>query len=431
MLYIALSFVVLLLGLLTFIEWRKSRGLSRHGLTKLHRRIHEHLSLGQFEAAEKLLKRRGDEMTAVLRIKLMRKTRRFEEALKAIEELDQSNHTSLFVLREKGKILLAQGDCAGALTHFLRCRPVLRDEDDLMELASAYYGEDRILEAWQTIETLLEDSKHGQLLSLGGNCCFARSDYERALSLYRRAYEADHNNAQVLARTGHCLRRLFRFKEAEECFVHLLQRDPKNVAATLSLGACLEAQGLYTKAMAIYQHGHAWESGDPRILRQAGICAVHVRRFDLSELYLKDAIDRGHCSAQILAFLGYTLERQQKWQGAEAIYHRLTKEYPDHIAGPRGLAWLYGVGLSRKLDASMGLAMAKQSVDLLPDPISWETLSACQARAGNFIEAHNIQEYLSAQGEDRNTQRRRKQAMRALRQRRPLDEHLVARALVA
>jgi len=79
----------------------------------------------------------------------------------------------------------------------------------------------------------------------------------------------------------------------------------------------------------------------------------------------------------------------------------------------------------------MGISIAKKALELCSDPTSWELLSACEARAGNFNTAHNIQENLSSHNEDKQTRLRRQHAMRTLRKKMPLNEKLVVKSLVA
>ncbi len=436
MLYLSLAAVLLLLALLTLVEWRKSRTLSGDMKRRLTRRASEHLSLGQWSAAEKLLKKMykrepSDEAIATLYVQLLRQTKRWQEAMTAIDGATRRDRASLLLLRERAKILLAIDRPEEALVTFQKCRPILRDEEDFYDLATAFYRTGKIAEAWEVLLPHVHDSRNGQLLALAGDCRFSRGQFDEALRLYEEAGRAEHNNTQVLARRGHCLRRLHRFTEAERCFTEILRKDSRNVSITLSLGACLEARGQFAKALMVYQRGEAWEMGDVRLFRQAGFCAVHTERFDFAELYLRETISRGGTSEQVLAFLAYSLERQAKWEEAQAIYMRLTKRYPKHVAGYRGLAWLFGVGLTVNLNPAIGLQVAQKSLEILSDLSAWEVLSACQARAGNFTEAHDIQEGLSRQEQSRDAQLRRQRAMRALRKGVPLDENLVARALVA
>ncbi|MBS0622697.1 MAG: tetratricopeptide repeat protein [Verrucomicrobia bacterium] len=436
MLYIALSLVVLLLGLLSVFEWHKSRKLSAAALQRLHKRVSEHLSLHEYEAAARLVeklrrKAPSDPTTQLLYIQQLRKSKRLDEALAVIEEALNADHTSLLVLREKGKILLTQGSNLEALSVLRKCRAVLHSEEDRLYLARAYYRCGEVESAWNAICDLVSGSENGKLLALAGDCCFSRESYEEALRFYSRASSFEQNNTQLLFRTGHCLRRLGHYREAEECFLAILQRDSRNISATLSLGACLEAQGLYTKALLVYQHGQAWELSDPRVLRQAGICAIHTERFEFGELYLKQAMELGGATPQLMGFLGYALERQAKWEEAQSVYLELTRRYPRHPAGYRGIAWLYGVGLSSAISADLARHMAQKSIEISSDKVSWEMLSAVEARSGNFTQAHHIQECLSQQEADEQTAMRHKRAMRELRAGRPLDETFVSHTLVA
>ena len=73
----------------------------------------------------------------------------------------------------------------------------------------------------------------------------------------------------------------------------------------------------------------------------------------------------------------------------------------------------------------------QQALEMRADGAAWDLLSACEARAGNYDRAHDIQQKLSSDSPDRDTQQRRQLAMAALRRRQPLNTSHVGRALVA
>ena len=426
-LYFSLAIVVSLLGILALYEWRKVKNPS---LPKQQRKIAEQMALGRFPLAEKnltKLKRRSphDVNVQLLHIQLLRLTDRHDEALTETNEALQYNRDCLLLMRERAKLLL-DTDPHQSCEDFRRCRAILRDQEDLIEMARAYYHADDLQEAKRILTPLLDGSERPSALILGGDLCFSDGRYSEAIALYRRAQEIEKLSHEMLFRLGHCYRQLKRYTEAQEAFDTILNRDPDNIPAKLAFGACLEARSLYTKALEVYK-----DDPHPKLKRQSGICYVHLERFFEAESLLAEALEEGEHSAQTLAFLGYALERQQKWQAAESIYRQLTHDFPEHIAGYRGLAWLFGVGLSKKITLDQALSLARHSVQLLPDSISWEVLSACEARAGNFDGAHHIQEALSAKEKDRDQLTRRRAAMRNLRRGLPLDETLVPHALVA
>lgn len=434
--YLIVIFVIVILGLFVFREWLTTRISFQKTVKEVQRKVSQEITLGNWELAAKELKplqKRGlgGVETALLHIQILRGNKLFKEALHFIDE-------SLFIFqhnfslhRERGKVLLELGDAREALISFRLCEPILRSEEDILDLVTALFQTGDVEVAWSYLRDLVKETRNGRLLALAGDCHFYLEEYGLALELYQRTQDVGWSNYKVLLRMGHSLKSLGKFDKAENYFRQILQKDPSDVSSTLGLGACLEAREKYEEALEVYQTGKAWDVGDQNILRQAGICAIYTQKYDFAEMYLRESMKRGVACPQSLAFFGYSLEKQMRWEESEKVYLRLVKEYPGHVAGYRALAWLYGVGHSKTLNAERGLAMASKALELLPDTASWEMLSACEARAGNFKKAHSIQEGLSSQVKDEKTRLRRCRAMRTLRKKKPLSEHQVLRALVA
>ena len=426
----------MVLGTLTLYEWGKFRQPSIQKTEHLHKAAQEYLALGNCELALESLKPLlktplSDSTTCLLYAEVLRGTGQLEAARELIEKGLQKYPDQLKLVQEKARLLLASGQSEESLNCFRQCQTVIRSEADILDFACALYETERVHEAWQYLKELVIQSCNGRLLALAGDCQYHWKNYELAIDFYQQAKHYGWATHPMLARAGHCLQNIGDLPEAERCFRTILERDSKDVMATLGLGNCFETKELYERALLVYQSGQAWDSGHPPLLRQAGICAVHTGQFAYAELYLKQAVANGASSPKALAFLGYALEKQEKWAESEQVYLDLVEQYPDHGAGYRGLAWLYGVGLSEQTDQKSGLHYAETAVKLMPDDASWELLSACEARAGNFGRAHSIQEQLSSQPCDRHTRVRRRHAMRSLRKKIPLDSHHVYRVLVA
>lgn len=434
--YLALLLVLFPLGLLSLRERVRARRSPRETIDHLHQRISHHLALSNWTAAGRLIKRLNTKealrhpFTHQLSIRLLRSTGQWEAALAAVQEGRRHLQGQLLFCLEEGRTLMEMGEPGRALEVLRRCRSILRDESDRLLFAQALFQTGDLNATWEALEPMLEKGS-GRVHALAGDCLFAQKRYQQALYHFESALEHEMDNLQLLARVGHCLIRVGRLYEAEGKLRQILEVDSGHLFATLSLGCCLEEQERYEDALAIYQGGTAWELSDYRILRQAGICAFHIGHYSFAEICLKRAFELGAQQRKTLAFLAYSLECQEKWGEAEGLFRQLIAEYPETVIGYRGLAWLYGVGLSVTVTAAEGLENARKSVDLLPDSASWEVLSACEARAGNFTQAHYIQECLSSQSSDRDTRRKRLRAMRSLRQGVPLNEELVERALVA
>jgi tetratricopeptide (TPR) repeat protein len=434
--YFALLFVIVVLGSLALSEWISTHRPSKLTLGKRHRRTQQRIAAGDWEGAKSeidpLLKwGHRDSTTCRLQAHILRGHRQLAEALDVIQSGIDKHSTDLLLRQEKGRILLELGRSAEALTELTAAQPVLANEDDIVDLAAALYNTDNINDAWQTLKDHALESCNGRLLALAGDCQFHWSNYALAIDFYQQAHHYGWSNQRTLARTGHSLQRTGAIREAERYFRAILEKDSTDLTATLGLGSCFEAKGMYQRALLVYQSGSAWDAAHPSLLHQAGICAVHTKQYEHAKIYLEAAIDQGSNSPQAFVFLGYALESLDKWPEAEEIYQKLVQLHPDHPAGYRALAWLFGVGRSVTTTQERGLAIARRSLSLLNDDTAWELLSACEARAGNFNRAHHIQEHLSAQAADRVTQARRRKAMRSLRKRIPLDQQHIARSMVA
>ena len=150
-----------------------------------------------------------------------------------------------------------------------------------------------------------------------------------------------------------------------------------------------------------------------------------------AEIYFKEIIENGQISVQNYALYAYALESQQKWQEAEQIYLKLVRQYPSKPQGYRALAWMFGVGVIRIVSPEEGIGYAHVALKLISDTVSWEILSACEARAGNYARAHEIQASLIMMEKDPAVRLRRQKAMKLLRKNLPLSDHHVQRSMVA
>jgi tetratricopeptide (TPR) repeat protein len=267
-------------------------------------------------------------------------------------------------------------------------------------------------------------AERAKLLAQQADAMRTAGSLELALPLYEQAL-ATHPLPRIQLARAELLAELSRSQEAEAAFRDVLERG-HTLPAILGYGELLERQERFNEALTLYQAPRVWERGDARLLRQAGICALHLEQYRFAEKYLREALGRGQKSAKTYAYLGYSLECQRDWEKSQEIYWELTHRHPGDAAGYRGLAWLYGVGLSRNLEAPAALRMARRAVELHPDVSSWEILSACEARAGNLVEAEQIQQRLAEAGDARHLA-----AMEALRSGQLLDEQHLARTLVA
>lgn len=394
------------------------------------------MALSHWEEAEKQLnllisngKKTRD--TLLLLVQVLRGTKRFEESLAVINAASREYPEELFFRLEEARILLDMGRPQEALSAFRVCAPILRSESDYYECALAHFQTNLHDQCWLLINEWLPHSQNGKLLALGGDCLFEKNQFQAAIGLYTRAIEKTTSQHQIMSQLGHSYRKLGNLAAAETIFKQILDKDSQNVSATLGLGACLQERGHYLKALLFYQSLASWEKHDFRILQQAGLCALICKKYILAIDYLGRVVRSHPPSAQLLFYYGYSLEGACQWQEAEQVYLQLVHAFPSDPRGYRALGWLYGVGLSRTLSVEQGLNFAYVALKLIPDVVSWEILSACEARRGHFQRAHQIQEYLLTLENEPSFKQRRQHAMRTLRKQVPLDGQQVFRSQVA
>lgn len=436
MLYFAAIIITTLLALL--LIWRKidSQPRIKTNLEQIHRVVRQRFAVCDWESARRDLSglahlEDADETTLVLYARSLRGCKRYEDAESCLAKLLERNPAHMEAIKEHGKLLLEQGKPQEALQKLNQSVSSIRDEESLIDLSAALFANGDVEAAWKHVEQHALQSSNGRLLSLAADCQFYWKNYTLAIQLYQQAEHYGWSNYRTISRTGQSLCCVGSFLEAENHFRELLNYDPEDCFTRLALGFCLEKQELFEQALDVYQQCKTWDQNHPHLLRQAGICAAYMGEFAHAEFYLKSAIRQNVVSPRTYACLGYSLECQKRWDEAEEVYLDFIERYPEHVAGFRALARLFGIGLSRKITPQDGIAFAQFAVQLLPDSASWEILSACEARMGNFSRAHHIQEHLWTQAPDKETRERCHKAMRALRKCQPLDEQHVGHVLVA
>jgi tetratricopeptide (TPR) repeat protein len=428
--------VICLLGAGAFTAWLRQAHPSKRSVDRLLANCSCLIATRHWEQALTIVRplcRRqlGGVRARILCSQIYRATHQLHKALEMIELGLKEEPQHLGLLLEQGKILLQLKRPQKALDALGQCVPVLRSCEDHLDLATALFQTGHIDAAWSEIEPLLAKSQTGRAFALAGDILFANKQYSDALMYYFKAKHSGWDSHRIAARLGYAFLGTAQYDEAERRFLTILEKDPTDIASTLGMGACQEIYGNYKDALDIYQDDQVWALGNSLILRQAGYCAVHAGQYAFAELYLDAAIKKGSSCPKALAFLAYSRECQGKWEAAEETYFQLVKNFPDEAAGYRGLAWLFGIGHSHQLTTDSGIAMAEEAIARQPDASSWELLSACEARAGNFNRAHDIQERLSFQEGNGDQKQRRRQAMRALRKGQPLNATLVYHHMVA
>lgn len=421
---------------LTFCDWIRAPRFSARSIQKSLKSISQAISLNDWMRAEKELKPlidagKGGKESLLYIIQVLRGTNRLEEAFSLVSKAAREFPEDLLFRLEEGNILLQMKRPQEALQAFQVCSPILRGETDYCLLALAFYQVGNYPQCLELLEPWLPSTQNGEIFQLAGDALFEQKRFKESIESYSRALNLGHQTHHILTQLGHAFRRFGNLGESERIFRSLLETDPDDLLSTLGLGACMQERGHYQKALLIYQSGGAWNTQDPRLMKEAGICALKTQKFNFAEKYFFTVLQKEGPSPSILTHYGYSLEGQKKWQEAEQVYLKLVQEFPSFPHGFRALAWLFGVGLSTTLTNEQGLHFAHAALKLKNDFVSLEILSACQARAGQFTKAYQIQEALSNHDQDPSARLRRQEALRKLRNNLPLDGHHVSHSHVA
>lgn len=428
----------LLLGaivLLALWHWLQGSLFFQKNLSKTLRQIEKQLILGRWKEAEKellpLLKIEKKEIS-LFYIKVLRGTKKWDLALTTVgKALLHYLEEPLFYV-EKAKIHLALGQHKEAFFAFQKGN--LREEIDIVDYAETALLCGQTDVAKKTLEPILEGKLAHQCSSklclLAGDVFYEKCSFSEAIhwySLSEQQGEEGVSMAETSTKLGHAYRRFGNLAEAEKIFRKVLEKDSGNLSATLGLGLCMQERGNHRKALLFFQAGDAWAKKEPLLLFQAGISALYLQKYNYASAYFKEIIAKEGKSPKMLLYYGYSLEGQQLWDKAEQIYLDLLQQFPNYEGGYLALGWLFGVGLCRTLTEEEGIQYAYRALKLNPQPHTYEIVSACEARVGNFEKAHKIQEYLATI--DPQSRIRRLEVMRHLRKKLPLANFQVQKAI--
>lgn len=426
-------FITIALALFGFITWLILRDwtiyvrLSPKGRKNILKKASELLALEKWEEAEitlrPLLKKQSPEKESLLLyVRILHGKKELEKALEGVEKGNRLFPEELLFRVEEGKILLELGKHYEAMAAFQVAMPILRKESDLLLLGRSYLHVKEAKKCWDLIEPLSQKSQSVPFFLLAGECLVELNREKEGLEFYKKALEKGGETHALLTLIAATYRKEKKYDAAEEVFRKILRQDPGNVTATLGLSYCIQERGYPLRALIFLQASNAWIKGDTRLYFQAGVLALMLSKFELAAELFHLIRAKGEISSQLLSFQAYSLEKLEKWQEAENIYLLMTELFPKEPSSYLSLAWLFGSGLSSQISKGEGVGFAEKALLLFPDKVSWECLSACEARQGNFSRALQIQEHLATLDLEKNDRLRRQKCLRKLRKELPLDD---------
>lgn len=422
------------LATLALLRYRLNHYEKHIDLKNTLQEISQEVALGYFQHCyNKLCELSGQEpyksQIEVLKAQCLQGLGRKDELLEFLTrtlEHHPKNHTARRML---AKQLVEISDHLKALEQFEILGSNIQEED-LLAYATALYQTNR----WSQCQQMIEQNcrqPNGQILGLLGDSLFAQEEWGLALDYYQKAENLGWRPlGQISHKAISCLK-LMRYQEAEVLFRDWLRASPNDLESVTGLACCLERQNKTDEACKILEQYDDDLSEDPLSQATLGRCHFRRKQYAKATHHLLNAYELGHGDPTTLALAAMSLEKQTRWSHAEKLYDTLVKEYPEDISGYAGLSYLFAIGQAREMGPQRGLDLALKTVEMQPCMASWEMLSGAYARCGMFEKAHQIQENLMRYAKEESALARRQDAMRKLRQHKPLSSQLIHRMDVA
>lgn len=425
---------LILLGAFLFKGYCSSYWFSKKK-NKLFKEIAYHISLEEWELAEKkilsLLSKKSYRYQVLLSYaRVLKETQRIEEALLILEEglLSRKKEEKLFYL-EQAHCFVALKQYDKALPLFYKTQDIFLDVKDYVAFSKSLLMLFKPIEAMRVLNCIKERLIYFDQKLLMGDIYFVLKDYENALFWLEEALKLSQDfSIDLNKKLGLTYRKLKLYEKSKKIFQVLIKHNPYDFETLFNLGLCEEEQKNYKKALLIYQESYLWKKNNPVLMKHGGECAFFEKNYLLAKRCFEQLLKQDKVAFQnsfIWIKYAFCLESLGEWKQAEEVYVFITRKFPYCIEGYEALSWMYGVGLSTDITLQVGLFYARHFVQLKKDKISLEILSACEARAGNFKKAYEIQSLLISYDTSKEEQKRRQKVLRNLRQNLPLDnEHL-------
>ncbi len=179
---------------------------------------------------------------------------------------------------------------------------------------------------------------------------FHKEHYSEALDMYREATtKLEHIDAELFQKTGYCLQKEKRYREAVEAYHHADALKPDYVWTIRHLATCYRLMKEYEPALAYYQHAEAIQPENRNILLQAGSCLVQLERYDEALQYFFKLHFLDDNNAKALRAIGWSSFLSGKYEQAMKYYDQLmeknTKPTADDYFNAGHVAWKQGDAL--------------------------------------------------------------------------------------
>jgi tetratricopeptide (TPR) repeat protein len=178
--------------------------------------------------------------------------------------------------------------------------PVKDMDESWYNLGNSYHGEKESDRAILCYEKALDiNPRHADaLINLGLIYDEYKGSLEKALELYKRAFEINANDFMLLSNMGSVLNRLGRSKEAIFYYERAIELEPQDFKLFLNLGIAQFNEGLFEEAARSFKKAISLDGEDARPHYCLGQLYLEVGSFKEGIIQLEEAASKGHDKAR-------------------------------------------------------------------------------------------------------------------------------------
>jgi tetratricopeptide (TPR) repeat protein len=213
--------------------------------------------------------------------------------------------------------------------------------------------------------------------------------YEEAIRAYGQIPETSPLRANAVMEIAVALQRLDRREEALKELNVLVNREPANYDAIVTLGNLYRNNEDYADAASTYERAialiRATEPGHWRVYYYSGIAYERLKQWEKAEKQFRRAIEISPNEAMVLNYLGYSMiEKKINLAEALEMVKKAVELKPNDGYITDSLGWAY----YQLGDYEQAVVHVERAVELLPaDPIIAEHLGDAYWRVGRRLEA--------------------------------------------
>jgi len=197
------------------------------------------------------------------------------------------------ILFHLGTLRMRQRDWPKAIEYLEKCRALQpRNTDVLFYLAQAYYLNDRLVQAQETILIAARLApKEAAVLQKAGEYVCEGNDCGPGLEDLLKARKLDPALENIDMDLGMAYYKLFKHEDAQAILEAVFRKDPNNLVAALILGEIAAYQGNWEKARGLYEYVLMRKPGNASALKDLGTALVALGKDEDALSPLHEALD--------------------------------------------------------------------------------------------------------------------------------------------